>query len=152
MAVGDQRDHVGGRHVVEQDEIGAGVDDFVALPNGVDLDLVTMGAGDIDPRDFNGSWSGAFGHTQFMPSTFLGTAVDGEILPWLDGSPLPFAQLQRRIGRKTVGKTILAEVPVVLRVFDRELGGRLEQTFDFRHVWSTAVIAAPWFVGAALGS
>jgi Trk K+ transport system NAD-binding subunit len=43
------------------------------------------------------------------------------------------------------------DVPVVLRVFDRELGGRLEQSFDFRHVWSTAAIAAPWFVGAALG-
>jgi Trk K+ transport system NAD-binding subunit len=43
------------------------------------------------------------------------------------------------------------DVPVVLRVFDRELGGRLEQRFDFRHVWSTAAIAAPWFVGAALG-
>ena len=41
--------------------------------------------------------------------------------------------------------------PVVLRVFDRELGGRLEQSFGFRHVWSTAAIAAPWFVGAALG-
>jgi Trk K+ transport system NAD-binding subunit len=44
-----------------------------------------------------------------------------------------------------------AEVPVVLRVFDRELGRRLEQSFDFRHVWSTVAIAAPWFVGAALG-
>jgi Trk K+ transport system NAD-binding subunit len=43
------------------------------------------------------------------------------------------------------------EVPVVLRVFERELGGRLERTFDFRHVWSTVAIAAPWFVGAALG-
>jgi Trk K+ transport system NAD-binding subunit len=43
------------------------------------------------------------------------------------------------------------DVPVVLRVFDRELGGRLEQNFDFRHVWSTVAIAAPWFVGAALG-
>jgi Trk K+ transport system NAD-binding subunit len=43
------------------------------------------------------------------------------------------------------------EVPVVLRVFDRELGGRLESTFGFRQVWSTAAIAAPWFVGAALG-
>ena len=43
-----------------------------------------------------------------------GTVLDGEILPWKDGRPLPFAQLQRRIGRKTVGKTILAEVPVVL--------------------------------------
>ena len=43
------------------------------------------------------------------------------------------------------------EVPVVLRVFDRQLGNRLEQSFGFRHVWSTSAIAAPWFVGAALG-
>ena len=32
--------------------------------------------GDVNPADFNGSWAGAFGHTQFMPSTFLGNAVD----------------------------------------------------------------------------
>ncbi len=32
--------------------------------------------GDVDPAQFNGSWAGAFGHTQFMPSTFLRTAVD----------------------------------------------------------------------------
>jgi Trk K+ transport system NAD-binding subunit len=43
------------------------------------------------------------------------------------------------------------EVPVVLRVFERDLGSRLEQTLGFRHVWSTVAIAAPWFVGAALG-
>jgi len=43
------------------------------------------------------------------------------------------------------------DVPVILRVFDRSLGHRLEETFDFRHVWSTAAIAAPWFVGAAIG-
>ncbi|HEX3911639.1 MAG TPA: NAD-binding protein [Solirubrobacteraceae bacterium] len=43
------------------------------------------------------------------------------------------------------------EVPVVLRVFDRQLGHRLEQSFGFRHVWSTSAIAAPWFVGGALG-
>ena len=43
------------------------------------------------------------------------------------------------------------ELPVVLRVFDRQLGNRLEQSFGFRHVWSTAAIAAPWFVGRALG-
>ena len=40
---------------------------------------------------------------------------------------------------------------MVLRVFDRQLGNRLEQSFGFRHVWSTSAIAAPWFVGAALG-
>ena len=44
-----------------------------------------------------------------------------------------------------------SEVPVILRVFDRDLGSRLEDTFGFRHVWSTVAIAAPWFVGAALG-
>ena len=43
------------------------------------------------------------------------------------------------------------EVPVVLRVFDRALGNRLEKTFKFHHVWSTSALAAPWFVGAVLG-
>lgn len=44
-----------------------------------------------------------------------------------------------------------ADVPVVLRVFDRDLGATLEDGFDFRYVRSTAALAAPWFVGAALG-
>jgi len=43
------------------------------------------------------------------------------------------------------------EVPVVLRVFDRALGLRLQGTFHFNHVWSTAALASPWFVGAILG-
>jgi len=47
-----------------------------------------------------------------------GTVLDGEILPWRDGAPLPFAQLQRRIGRKVLGPKILAEVPVVLLAYD----------------------------------
>jgi len=51
----------------------------------------------------------------FLPE---GTVLDGEILPYREGVPLPFAQLQRRIGRKTLGKTILAEVPVVLIAYD----------------------------------
>lgn len=46
-----------------------------------------------------------------------GTVIDGEILPWRDGV-LPFAQLQRRIGRKSLGKKLLAEVPVVLMAYD----------------------------------
>ena len=32
--------------------------------------------GDIAPSDMTGSWAGAFGQTQFMPSTFLELAVD----------------------------------------------------------------------------
>ena len=47
-----------------------------------------------------------------------GTAIDGEILPWKEGKPLAFGQLQRRIGRKTLGKTILAEVPVAIMAYD----------------------------------
>ena len=47
-----------------------------------------------------------------------GTVLDGEILPWKDGRPLPFAQLQRRIGRKNLCARIRAEVPVVILAYD----------------------------------
>ena len=47
-----------------------------------------------------------------------GTVLDGEVLPWKEGAPLPFTQMQRRIGRKELGPKILAEVPVVLMAFD----------------------------------
>jgi DNA ligase 1 len=47
-----------------------------------------------------------------------GVVLDGEILPWKNGAPLPFAQLQRRIGRKKLGPKILAEVPVALIAYD----------------------------------
>jgi len=47
-----------------------------------------------------------------------GTVIDGEILPWKNGLPLPFAQMQRRIGRKVLGPKILADVPVVLIAYD----------------------------------
>jgi Trk K+ transport system NAD-binding subunit len=43
------------------------------------------------------------------------------------------------------------QVPVVLRVFDRDLARLMEQSFGFHHVRSTSALAAPWFVGAALG-
>ena len=47
-----------------------------------------------------------------------GTVLDGEVLPWRDDAPLPFAQLQRRIGRTKLGPKILADVPVVLIAYD----------------------------------
>jgi DNA ligase-1 len=46
-----------------------------------------------------------------------GTALDGELLAWREGV-LPFAALQQRIGRKNLGKRILAEVPVAFLAFD----------------------------------
>ena len=42
-------------------------------------------------------------------------------------------------------------VPVTVRVFDRELARMMEEKFGFRNVRSTSALAAPWFVGAALG-
>jgi len=47
-----------------------------------------------------------------------GTVLDGEILAWMDGKPLKFMELQKRIGRKILSKKILQEVPVVLVAFD----------------------------------
>ncbi len=47
-----------------------------------------------------------------------GTVIDGEILPWSGAEVLPFSQLQQRIGRKTLTKKILAEIPVVVMVYD----------------------------------
>jgi DNA ligase-1 len=47
-----------------------------------------------------------------------GTALDGEILPWRGEAVRPFADLQRRIGRKTLGAKLLQEVPVVLMAYD----------------------------------
>lgn len=54
------------------------------------------------------------------PAALLGdgTALDGELLAWRDGQVLPFGQMQRRIGRKTLGKKILQEVPVSFMAYD----------------------------------
>ena len=49
-----------------------------------------------------------------------GTVLDGEVLIWQPGSgvPAPFADLQKRIGRKTLSAKLLAELPAVLCCYD----------------------------------
>ncbi|AKU24379.1 ATP-dependent DNA ligase [Massilia sp. NR 4-1] len=48
-----------------------------------------------------------------------GTVVDGEILVWREGDvPAPFADLQKRIGRKTLSTRLLAELPAMLVAYD----------------------------------
>jgi len=48
-----------------------------------------------------------------------GTVVDGEVLIWTGGdAPAPFADLQKRIGRKTLSNKLLAELPAVLLAYD----------------------------------
>jgi DNA ligase-1 len=51
----------------------------------------------------------------FVPD---GTVLDGEILPWREDSVLSFTELQKRIGRKNVSAKMLAEVPVIVQVYD----------------------------------
>jgi len=48
-----------------------------------------------------------------------GTVLDGEILAWSpEHGVMEFSQLQRRIGRKTVGKKLLADVPCAFLAYD----------------------------------
>ncbi|MBA1203362.1 ATP-dependent DNA ligase [Pseudomonas capeferrum] len=53
-----------------------------------------------------------------------GVVLDGEILVWKTDAAAdalavqPFALLQQRIGRKTLGKKLLADAPVVLQAYD----------------------------------
>ena len=47
-----------------------------------------------------------------------GTVLDGEIIPWQDGHPLPFQVMQTRIGRKNLSPKSLSEAPLVLVCYD----------------------------------
>lgn len=40
--------------------------------------LKLLQSGDLEPEGLTGSWAGAFGHTQFMPTTYQRIAVDGD--------------------------------------------------------------------------
>ena len=50
----------------------------------------------------------------------LGTVLDGEVICWREGEagPLGFDQLQRRLGRKTVGATLKRECPMRFIAYD----------------------------------
>jgi Trk K+ transport system NAD-binding subunit len=43
------------------------------------------------------------------------------------------------------------DIPLVLRVYDRTLGFAVAQRFGFENVRSPVELAAPWFIGAAVG-
>jgi DNA ligase-1 len=47
-----------------------------------------------------------------------GTVIDGELLSFQNGSPMPFNVLQTRIGRKNLSKKILEESPVAVIAYD----------------------------------
>ncbi len=47
-----------------------------------------------------------------------GVVIDGEIIPAIDGKPLPFSVLQTRIGRKNIGKKQLQDAPICFFAYD----------------------------------
>jgi DNA ligase 1 len=54
-----------------------------------------------------------------------GTVLDGEVLAYARGAPLPFSVLQRRIGRQKLTAAILADAPAAFVAYDLlELDGR----------------------------
>jgi len=63
--------------------------------------------------------NGRFPELDAMHARLPDTCVlDGEIVVWRDGRVQPFAELQKRIGRKTVTRKILAEQPVAFLAYD----------------------------------
>jgi Trk K+ transport system NAD-binding subunit len=59
--------------------------------------------------------------------------------------------LREMLGPRVMPEVIRPDVPIVLRIFDRELGAAVAQRFGFENVRSTVELAAPWFIGAAIG-
>jgi Trk K+ transport system NAD-binding subunit len=55
------------------------------------------------------------------------------------------------LGNRTRARQHWTELPLVLRVYDRALGFAVAQRFGFDNVRSTVELAAPWFIGAAIG-
>jgi Trk K+ transport system NAD-binding subunit len=59
--------------------------------------------------------------------------------------------LREMFGPRAMPEVVRPDVPIVMRLYDRELGAAVAQRFDFDHVRSTVELATPWFIGAAMG-
>ena len=59
--------------------------------------------------------------------------------------------LREMLSPRVMPEVIRPDVPIVLRIYDRALGAAVAQRFGFENVRSTVDLAAPWFIGAAMG-
>jgi Trk K+ transport system NAD-binding subunit len=59
--------------------------------------------------------------------------------------------LREMLGPRVMPNVIRPDVPIVLRIFDHALGAAVAERFGFNTVRSTVELAAPWFIGAAMG-
>lgn len=50
-----------------------------------------------------------------LPGDFL---LDGEIVPWRNGKVLPFAHIQKRLGRKSISQKVIRDNPAAFVAFD----------------------------------
>lgn len=73
-----------------------------------------------------------------------GVVLDGELLAWRAGRPLPFSTLQKRIGRTKLSPKVLAESPAAFLAYDcleHEGQNRREETLQRRVALLGKVIA-----------
>jgi membrane-bound lytic murein transglycosylase B len=94
--------------------------------------LQTLQEGKAKPQQLRGSWAGAMGHTQFMPSSYRALAVDfsGDGIPniWDDDPTDALASTAAYLAASGWKSDIPWGVEVVLPAdFDRELAGRRTQ-------------------------
>jgi len=81
------------------------------------------------------------------PLTSLGSEaiIDGEVVPARGDRILPFSELQKRLGRKTIGDELLRDVPVILVAYDLlYAAGRVltEETLEERRKLLEEIIPA----------
>ncbi|XZF12682.1 ATP-dependent DNA ligase [Chitinophagaceae bacterium MMS25-I14] len=87
-----------------------------------------------------------------------GTVIDGEVLAYKDGKPLPFSVMQTRIGRKVLSKKILADAPLVMICYDLlELGGTdfrdkplLERRYELEKLLTSLPVAVPLVIAPVI--
>jgi DNA ligase-1 len=84
----------------------------------------------------------------FLKALPDGTVIDGELLSFKNGQPLPFNVLQTRIGRKNLSKKILEESPVAVIAYDcMEYKGediRYKSQAERREILEQLQAAAPY--------
>ena len=76
-----------------------------------------------------------------LPGSFL---LDGEIVPYRDGAVLPFANIQKRLGRKQLTAKILRDHPAVFIAFDvlyRDGVLLMDEPWTVRHAALDALVA-----------
>lgn len=91
--------------------------------------LKILQSGDIDPGQMTGSWAGAMGHTQFIPTTYLAYAVDftgdGRRDIWSNDPSDSLASTANYLAKSGWQRGLPAAVEVTLpQGFNTSLGGK----------------------------